>query len=159
MAIAGAVLSIISFIIADVMTAAISAGVQVVDAELCADTPRWSRSSRCCRKMFWTVSAGSPACWHLRLGATDVSRALRLLRDLAKTAKKTKSEALELLAVAARCFELQFGLDVLRLDRMRDASPANLEVQRLLLKDERRENILGGRPRLSGQRRTPPEGE
>lgn len=65
--------------------------------------------------------------------------------DLAKIAKDVASEVQELLAIVARCFELQDVLDFLRLDRMLDASPADLDGLRLALKSdrqERREDIL-----------------
>ncbi|MCC3291268.1 hypothetical protein [Arthrobacter sp. zg-Y1110] len=65
--------------------------------------------------------------------------------DLAKSANDAASEVRELLAVVARCFELQDMLDFLRLERMLDASPADLDGLRLALKDdrqERREDIL-----------------
>jgi hypothetical protein len=57
--------------------------------------------------------------------------------DIAKMAKKAESEVQELLAVVARCFELQDALDVLRLDRVLDASPDELDGRRLVLKDDR----------------------
>jgi rRNA processing protein Krr1/Pno1 len=58
--------------------------------------------------------------------------------DFAKTAKEAESEVRDLLAILARCFELQDALDVLRLDRVLDASPERLDAQRLALKDDRR---------------------
>jgi hypothetical protein len=57
--------------------------------------------------------------------------------DLAKAAKEAESEVRELLAILARCFELQDALDVLRLDRVLDASPDKLDGKRLLLKEDR----------------------
>jgi hypothetical protein len=57
--------------------------------------------------------------------------------DLARTAKETGDEVRELLAVLARCFELQDALDVLRLDRVLDASPGDLDGHRLALLDDR----------------------
>ncbi|MDT0461399.1 hypothetical protein [Streptomyces gibsoniae] len=57
--------------------------------------------------------------------------------DLAKTAKEAESEVQELLAVVARCFELQDALDVLRLERVLDKSPDKLDGRRLVLKDDR----------------------
>lgn len=65
--------------------------------------------------------------------------------NLAKTTKETESEVRKVLAVLARCFELQDALDVLRLDRVRDKSPEKLDGRRLMLKDQeqkRREIIL-----------------
>ena len=59
------------------------------------------------------------------------------IRDLAKMAKEAKSEVQELLAVVARCFELQDALDVLRLQRVLDDSPDKLDGRRLVLKDDR----------------------
>ncbi|MFJ3209174.1 hypothetical protein [Streptomyces flaveolus] len=57
--------------------------------------------------------------------------------DLAKMAKEAESEVQELLAVVARCFELQDALDVLRLQRVLDESPDKLDGRRLVLKDDR----------------------
>ena len=57
--------------------------------------------------------------------------------DLAKAAREAETEVQVLLAVAARCFELQDALDVLRLDRVLDASPGELEGHRLALKQDR----------------------
>ncbi|MGW4647074.1 hypothetical protein [Kitasatospora sp. NPDC004289] len=57
--------------------------------------------------------------------------------DLAKTVKEAGAEVEELLAVVARCFELQDALDVLRLQRVLDESPDKLDGRRLLLKDDR----------------------
>lgn len=57
--------------------------------------------------------------------------------DLAKTAKEAESEVRELLAILARCFELQDALDVLRLDRVLDTSPDKLDAKRLVLKEDR----------------------
>ncbi|WP_411082582.1 hypothetical protein [Streptomyces sp. cmx-18-6] len=65
--------------------------------------------------------------------------------DLAGTMKKAEPEVQELLAVVARCFELQGALDVLRLQRVLEASPDELDGRRLVLKDDRhkrRELIL-----------------
>ncbi|MFG3304683.1 hypothetical protein [Streptomyces wuyuanensis] len=56
---------------------------------------------------------------------------------LAKMAKEAESEVQELLAVVARCFELQDALDVLRLQRLLDESPDKLDRRRLVLKDDR----------------------
>ncbi|WP_329490203.1 hypothetical protein OG618_27410 [Kitasatospora sp. NBC_01246] len=57
--------------------------------------------------------------------------------DLAKTVKEAGAEVEELLAVVARCFELQDALDVLRLQRLLDESPDKLDGRRLLLKEDR----------------------
>lgn len=57
--------------------------------------------------------------------------------DFAKKAKEAESEVRDLLAILARCFELQDALDVMRLDRVLDASPERLDAQRLALKDDR----------------------
>ncbi|MBT2554503.1 hypothetical protein [Arthrobacter sp. ISL-5] len=73
------------------------------------------------------------------MGGTDLGRALHLLHGFAKTAEEAESQVLELLAVVARCLELQDGLDVVRLDPMLDASPADPDVLRLVLKDDRQE--------------------
>ena len=63
---------------------------------------------------------------------------------LAKMAKEAESEVRELLAVLARCFELQDAIDVLRLDRVLDASPDELDGHRLALdadRQDRRERV------------------
>jgi len=63
---------------------------------------------------------------------------------LAKMAKEAESEGRELLAVLARCFELQDAIDVLRLDRVLDASPDELDGHRLALdadRQDRRERV------------------
>ena len=57
--------------------------------------------------------------------------------ELAKMAKEAESEVQELLVVVARCFELQDALDVLRLERVLDRSPDELDGHRLALKDDR----------------------
>ena len=57
--------------------------------------------------------------------------------ELAKMAKEAESEVQELLVVVARCFELQDALDVLRLERVLDKSPDELDGHRLALKDDR----------------------
>lgn len=65
--------------------------------------------------------------------------------DLAKMVKEAESEVQDLLAVVARCFELQDALDVLRLQRVLDKYPDKLDGCRLALKDDRqkrRELIL-----------------
>ena len=59
--------------------------------------------------------------------------------DLAKVAAEAEREVQELLAVLARCFELQDAIDLLRLDRVMEVSPEALEGNRLALKAERRD--------------------
>lgn len=56
---------------------------------------------------------------------------------LGKTATEVESGVRVLLAVVARCFELQDALDVLRLDRALDASPVVLDGRRRSLKIDR----------------------
>ncbi|MEV2194704.1 hypothetical protein AB0I02_27500 [Streptomyces phaeochromogenes] len=71
--------------------------------------------------------------------------------DLARTAREAESEVRELLAVLAHCFELQDALDVLRLDRVLDVSPAELDGHRLALnadRQDRRERISRGTEHL-----------
>jgi hypothetical protein len=60
--------------------------------------------------------------------------------DFAKMAKEAESEVRELLAILARCFELQDAIDVLELDE----SPDEVDVHRLGLKaarQDRRDDI------------------
>ncbi|MFC9608854.1 hypothetical protein ACFTTN_36240 [Streptomyces niveus] len=57
--------------------------------------------------------------------------------DLARVAKEAESKIEELLAIVARCFELQDALDVLRLERVLDGSPDKMDGRRLVLKDDR----------------------
>ncbi|MGW4518795.1 hypothetical protein ACWEO4_44520 [Streptomyces sp. NPDC004393] len=57
--------------------------------------------------------------------------------DLATVVKEAESQARKLLIVLAHCFELQDALDVLRLDRVLDASPDELDGHRLALKADR----------------------
>lgn len=59
--------------------------------------------------------------------------------DLAKVAAEAEDEVQELLAVLARCFELQDAIDLLRLDRVMEVSPEALEGNRLALKAERQD--------------------
>ncbi len=71
--------------------------------------------------------------------------------DLANAAQEAETQVRELLAVLARCFELQDALDVLRLDRVLDASPGALDGHRLSLeadRHDRRERILRTTERL-----------
>ncbi len=64
--------------------------------------------------------------------------------DIAKTAAEAEPQVRELLAVLARCFELQDALDILRLDRVLDASPEELDAKRLALTEDRqrRRNLV-----------------
>ena len=65
--------------------------------------------------------------------------------DLAKTATEAEREVGVWLAVLARCFQLQDELAVLELDRVLDASPADLDGHRLALsvaRQDRRSVIL-----------------
>ena len=59
------------------------------------------------------------------------------ISDLAEMTKEAEFEVGELLAVLARCFELQDAIDVLRLDRVLDASPGELDGHRLALNADR----------------------
>jgi hypothetical protein len=61
--------------------------------------------------------------------------------DLARTAKEAESKAQEWLAVLARCFQLQDAIAVLELDRVLDASPAELDGHRLGLKAARQNRL------------------
>ncbi|MFW6724657.1 hypothetical protein ACHZ98_31820 [Streptomyces sp. MAR4 CNY-716] len=57
--------------------------------------------------------------------------------DLARNAEEAESEVRELLIVLAYCFELQDTLDMLRLDRVLDESPNELDGHRLALNADR----------------------
>ncbi len=59
------------------------------------------------------------------------------IRDLAEAAEEAESKGQEWLAVLARCFQLQDAIAVLELDRVLDASPAELDGHRLGLKAAR----------------------
>jgi hypothetical protein len=64
--------------------------------------------------------------------------------DLSRAAEEAESEVRELLIVLAHCFELQDTLDVLRLDRVLDEFPNELDGHRLALnadRQKRRERI------------------
>lgn len=61
--------------------------------------------------------------------------------DLAKTAKEAQSEVRMWLAVLARCFQLKNALADLELDRVLDASPDELDDQRLGLKAARKDRL------------------
>ncbi|MDR7384401.1 hypothetical protein [Promicromonospora iranensis] len=63
----------------------------------------------------------------------DISR----VGELAKAAESAELEVQELLTVIAECLELQDALDVLRLDRVLEASPEALDGQRLVLRTNR----------------------
>ncbi|MFI1035224.1 hypothetical protein [Streptomyces sp. NPDC020951] len=82
----------------------------------------------------------------LRLNALTemVESKTKKIGDLAKAVEKAESEARKLLIVLAHCFELQDALDVLRLDRVLDAYPNELDGHRLALnadRHKRRERI------------------
>lgn len=57
--------------------------------------------------------------------------------DLAKAAREAESKVRDWLAVLARCFQLQDATAVLELDRVLDASPAELDRHRLALRAAR----------------------
>lgn len=57
----------------------------------------------------------------------------------AKLADRAGGEVEELLAVLAHCFELQDALDVMRLDRVMEESPGDLDDQRSALEKHRQE--------------------
>ncbi len=61
--------------------------------------------------------------------------------ELAEAAKEAEGKVREWLAVLARCFQLQDGIAVLELDRVLDASPAELDGHRLGLKAARNERL------------------
>jgi hypothetical protein len=61
--------------------------------------------------------------------------------DLAETVKEAESKVPEWLAVLARCFQLQDAIDVLELDRVLDAAPADLDRHRLALKAARQHRL------------------
>lgn len=64
---------------------------------------------------------------------TDQNRIRKLKRD----ALKAQEKVAELLAIAARCFELQGALDLIRLDRAAERSPDELNTRRLALAEDR----------------------
>jgi len=75
-------------------------------------------------------------------------------RERVKLARSVEREAKELLAVMAHCFELQDALDVLRLDRVLEESPGDLDAQRSALekhRQERRSSILEATNHLVGR--------
>jgi hypothetical protein len=88
----------------------------------------------------------------LRLGAlAENVESTTKVGDLDKIAKEAESEVRELLAVLARCFQLQDAIDVLRLDRVLDASPHELDGHRLALnadRQDRRERVSRETERL-----------
>lgn len=59
--------------------------------------------------------------------------------ELAKAAESAEPEVQELLTVIAECLELQDALDVLRLDRVLEASPGAFDGQRLALRTNRQQ--------------------
>ncbi|GAA0963030.1 hypothetical protein [Actinocorallia libanotica] len=61
--------------------------------------------------------------------------------DLAKAAREIESEVRVWLFVLARCFSLQDAFDVLRLDRVLDTSPADLDGHRLGLRAARQKRL------------------
>ena len=61
--------------------------------------------------------------------------------DLAKTAREVESEVQIWFFVLARCFSLQDAFDVLRLDRVLDTSPHDLDGHRLGLKAARQNRL------------------
>ncbi len=66
------------------------------------------------------------------------------VRDLAKLSGTAEATVEEWLAVLARCFQLQDGLDVLELDRVLDSSPEDVDRHRSALRAaraKRREDI------------------
>lgn len=63
------------------------------------------------------------------------------LSDLVQAAKKAESAGQEWLVVLARCFQLQDAVAVLELDRVLDASPAELDGHRLGLKAARQDRL------------------
>lgn len=64
---------------------------------------------------------------------TDPNR----IRELKRDALKAQDRVAELLAIAARCFELQGALDLIRLDRAADSSLDELNTRRLALAEDR----------------------
>ncbi|MGJ9403911.1 hypothetical protein [Arthrobacter sp. KK5.5] len=63
------------------------------------------------------------------------------LGDLAKTSKEAETKVQEWLAVLARCFQLQDAIAVLELDRVLEASPAELDQHRLALRAARQNRL------------------
>jgi hypothetical protein len=61
--------------------------------------------------------------------------------ELAKAAREVEAEVQVWIFVLARCFSLQDAFDVLRLDRVLDASPADLDGHRLGLRAARRKRL------------------
>ncbi|MFI9155659.1 hypothetical protein [Streptomyces sp. NPDC053367] len=70
--------------------------------------------------------------------AARVEGATGKIGDLARTAEQAASDVRELLVVLAHCLGLQDALDVLRLDRVLDESPDDLDGHRLALSADRR---------------------
>lgn len=61
--------------------------------------------------------------------------------DLADAAKEAEAKVREWLAVLARCFQLQEAIAVLELDRVLEASPAELDRHRLALRTARTKRL------------------
>ena len=61
--------------------------------------------------------------------------------DRAKVSKEAETKVIEWLAVLARCVQLQDAFTILELDRVLDASPAELDKHRLALKDARKKRL------------------
>ncbi|MER0243591.1 hypothetical protein AAHZ94_16535 [Streptomyces sp. HSW2009] len=76
------------------------------------------------------------------LRLNDLAKEVEGARKIGETARVTAragDEVAEMLAVLAHCFELQDALDVLRLDRVREESPADLDAYRLALRTDRQQ--------------------
>ncbi|MFJ6140994.1 hypothetical protein [Kitasatospora sp. NPDC092286] len=111
----------------------IESAMNILEREGRVDDDTWStvqaRTHTITDALGWTLG-------RLNALAERLESATRI-GDLAKTVEEAVSEVEELLAVVARCFELQDALDVLRLQRVLDESPDKLDGRRLLLKDDR----------------------
>lgn len=79
----------------------------------------------------WAIIGLNRIAERLDAAASDGARA--------KLADRAEGEVEELLAVVAHCFELQDALDVLRLDRVMEVSPGDLDDQRSALEKHRQE--------------------
>lgn len=89
-----------------------------------------------------TTIADTQAYALLRLDAlADKMDRKAKIDDLATLAKEAESTVREWLAVLARCFQLQDAIAVLELDRVLDASPAELDGHRLGLKAARQNRM------------------
>lgn len=76
----------------------------------------------------------------LRLDSIAAQQEDVKLKKLARTAAQAESEVAELLAIAARCFELQDALDILRLERAAQESLEDLSALRRSLAEDRKEH-------------------